>query len=462
LSTGKVEVVMHDGRLETPRTIGTEKGQIVETDTQGRFRFEGAPPETFDLIAAHETGFGLANCDAFAKSHEVRLEKWGRVEGRLAEGRRGYENKIWMAGLPNETWLQNRRSIRSETASSEDGRFIFEKVPAGWVEVGYLTMMGDALAPTSSVTSRTPIVVKAGETTMMKLGGEGRPIIGRFVPPADHNEPVYFGSGLRALVTSRPDMPRPANYNQMSQREQQDWYRQWRPTPEGKAYFNSIWQDLNWRQYAFRVNEDGSFRIEDVVPGKYDLTVWLEERATGQGRPEEIGGYNGKVEVPAMTQAVSNEPLDLGNLTLYINQPPLHVGDMAPLFEAKALDGNDVRLIDYRGKFVLLSFWQPVSNIELDRLKELHGTLSGSGRFQIIGLGGFDTLTEVRRYVAEHKIEWPEVFVGKTDDNEITKLYPPAGMPYIVLVDRDGKIAATDLRGQNLLDTVRRALGGMD
>ena len=108
-----------------------------------------------------------------------------------------------------------------------------------------------------------------------------------------------------------------------------------------------------------------------MIPGQYKFTVWLEERDGGQGRPEEIGNTTASIEAPAIPGGRTDEPFDLGNLTLAMHNPALHVGDMAPLFEAKTLDGKDIRLADYRGKFVLLSFWQPVSHPELDRLREV-------------------------------------------------------------------------------------------
>ena len=69
----------------------------------------------------------------------------------------------------------------------------------------------------------------------------------------------------------RPEPPRPANYNDMTKREQQDWYRQWRQTPEYRAYSDRIWHDPDWRHYTFRIREDGTFRIEDVIAGQYEL-----------------------------------------------------------------------------------------------------------------------------------------------------------------------------------------------
>jgi peroxiredoxin len=187
------------------------------------------------------------------------------------------------------------------------------------------------------------------------------------------------------------------------------------------------------------------------------MTVYLEEKSTGQGRQEEIGGYTSIVEVPPMAQAYSEEPLDVGDLVPKMRKP-LHAGDMAPLFEARTLDGQDIHLVDYRGKFVLLTFWAPEYDPELDRLKELHKTHGDTGKFQIIGLGGADTLEEVKSYVTENKIEWPVIYFGEKWDEGIAAQYGP----YILLIDPVGKIVATWLRAEKLTNTVRDAMQDTD
>jgi len=163
------------------------------------------------------------------------------------------------------------------------------------------------------------------------------------------------------------------------------------------------------------------------------------------------------IEIPEMTEAYRDEPLDLGELTLRMNNP-LHVGDTAPQFEAQTLDGKPIRLADYRGKFVLLNFWQPASHPELDRLKQLHADYGDPGKLQIIGLGGSDTLKEVQDYTVERKIEWPEIYFGEQWDQGIAKQYALPGLPYILLIDPEGKITATWLRNEELTVTVRKAL----
>jgi hypothetical protein len=454
LCTKDKGVIVQAGKL-TPTTWGGRSSEIVEADAQGRFSFRSRP-EQFHLVAAHDEGFAWVTNEQWTDDDGLRLEPWARIDGTLRIGREpGADKRVDLLNYINKNAIDQGVHFDYHTQTDARGRFAIEKVPPTWMEVGYLIRVGDS---TWTDTSRTPIHLQPGEDRKMTLGSEGRPVVGRFVPPEGYQGPVYFGGGLRALDTWRPELPKPDNYDQMSRREQQEWINNWVKTPEAEAFYDAIWHDLNRRHYTFRIQEDGTFRIEDVTPGKYNLTVWLEERLTGQGRPEEIGGYHGTVEVPPMAQAYMDEPLDLGDLTLKMRQPPLHVGDMAPLFEAKTLDGKDLRLIDYRGKLVLLSFWEPAFHPELDRLKELYRAYDGAGKLQIIGLGGSDTLEEVREFVVEHRIEWPEIYFGPTWDEGVAGRYALPGLPYILLVDPEGKIVATWLRGEKLTEAVEKAI----
>jgi len=449
LSTEKIGVLVADGKLQPIRS--DVESRIVQTDSQGVFDLGQMPDEDFDLIVAHEKGFSLVESGEFVEPGEIHLQPWCCIEGQLAEGRKATENKIWMSSLPNLTWFKHKREYRYETKCDERGHFVFDKVPPGWFEVGYLTRTGEN---SWSLTSRTPVVLKLGQTTKMRLGGEGRPVTGRFVPPQGYDMPIYFGNGLRSLATQRPERPRPDNYDRMTKRQQQQWYKEWYKTDEYRKFQDAYWHNKNWRQYAFSINKDGSFRIEDVIAGKYQFTVWIEERLTGQGRPEEIAGYYGTIEVPEIPGGRSDEPLDLGELELTMHNP-LRVGDIAPLFEAKTLDGKDLKLIDYRGKFVLLSFWQPVFHPEKQQLQELYDTYGGNRQLEIIGLGGNDTLEEVKNYVEENAIPWPQIYTGEEFKSGIAKDYGGFG---IFLIDPEGRIIAKDLRGDKLKSVVSEAI----
>jgi peroxiredoxin len=454
LCTSNKGVIVRAGKLVT-NTIGGRTTTIAETDADGLFDFSGWPDD-FHLVAAHDKGFAWVTKEQFVSPPEIRLQSWGRIEGRLYIGRdSGADEKVALMNYINKNAIDQGVRYDYETRTDARGDFAFEKVPPGWLEIGYITQMGRS---SWSYTNRTPVQIKPGRTFRLPLGGSGRPVIGRFVAPPGYEKQVYFGAGLRALDTVRPERPKPEDYDRMSKRQQQDWYNQWRKTPEAEVFYDNMWHDPGRRQYVFHIEPDGMFRIDDVIAGRYKFTVWIEEQFRGGGRPEEIASYYGALDVPEMPGGRSDEPLDVGELVLTMHEEPVRVGDIAPPFEAKTLDGDDLKLIDYRGRFVLLSFWQPVFHPEIEQLRELYDTYHPGGRLEIIGLGGQDTLEEVTKYVEENDIPWPQIYTGEDSKSAIAKEYALPGMPWIFLIDPDGKIIAKNLRGEKLRSAVLKAL----
>jgi len=449
--------------------------RIVATDTQGWFRFADKASEPFYVLAAHEGGFALVSGKEFKDKQEVRLKRWGRIEGRLARGWGGSDHRVWMRALPNHMGLRQQNAYLYDTPCGADGYFVFEKVPAGWFEVGYLLAIGDEF---EGFTARTPVAVRAGETTRVKVGGQGRPVVGRFVPPPCYRKPVYFGKGRRALLRIEEIGCSPEQWRQQASqydpytlatgfrtpdyflsadnRELWGRYERW---DDRDHRDDAIWSDGNWRGYAFPIHPDGSFRIDDVSPGTYDLRVTLSDRKANSVSDEPFAKYRATIEVPPTTEPATNQRFDLGTLTLDV----YGVGEMAPLFEAETISGERIRLLDFRGKFVLLSFWSttarayPVS--DLDRLKELDETYGANGHLQVLGINQSDSLKTVRQCIAEHKIEWPQIHSDAGWGQGIPGLYGVPNLPWFVLVDPEGKIACAGVRGrERLTSAVREAM----
>jgi hypothetical protein len=116
------------------------------------------------------------------------------------------------------------------------------------------------------------------------------------------------------LVTARPKIPYPDG---LDQREKQEWYKNWSKTEEGRLYWESWWHNKDCRHFVFAINKDGTFRIEDVPSGKYDLTVYIEELQPASGKPpREIAYFGDVINVPEIPGGRSDEPLDIGALEL--------------------------------------------------------------------------------------------------------------------------------------------------
>jgi hypothetical protein len=418
------------------RLMARRESLVVTTDAQGRFAFPEAP-DRFQVIAANETGFAWVDGKELVSSADIRLQPWGRVEGTLRIGRRaGARERVSLLQYSNGKVFEHHVSLGDEVRTDVHGRFMFEKVPPGWLVVGHAVPIGGAAW---TITGDLPAHVPSGQTVTVTAGGLGRPVVGRFVPSEGYTTPDNFRMGLYSMSTAQPERPRPDGFDRISIRERQQWYENWRATPQAQAYEKQVRYDPNNRRYHLSIERDGFFRIDDVIPGKYRTII--REQIAAPGHRRETGLYYGTIEVPAMAEPYTDEPLDLGNLVLRPCQN-FEIGDVAPPFEAKTLDGRDIRLVDYRGKFVLLNFWYPAYDPGLADLKYLYGTYGAAGKLQFIGLAGFGTLREVEDHIGEHGIQWPQIYCGQGWEVAIVEQYLPPGPSHNLLVDPEGKIVA--------------------
>jgi len=76
------------------------------------------------------------------------------------------------------------------------------------------------------------------------------------------------------------------------------------------------------RSYPLRFEQDGSFQIDDVPTGNYELRIHVTEPrkdgepAARRGPVKEIGSLTREVVVPEVAGGRSDKPLDLGLLQL--------------------------------------------------------------------------------------------------------------------------------------------------
>ena len=111
----------------------------------------------------------------------------------------------------------------------------------------------------------------------------------------------------------------------------------------------------------------------------------------------------------------------------------------APVFTARDLEGREVSSASLRGKVVLVNFWAtwcPPCRAEIPDLVLLQEKYRD--RLQIIGISEDESGPEVvRRFAAEHKINYPIVMTSP----EIEKMFPGiSALPTSFLIDRDFRI----------------------
>jgi peroxiredoxin len=127
--------------------------------------------------------------------------------------------------------------------------------------------------------------------------------------------------------------------------------------------------------------------------------------------------------------------------------PPLgEVNKPAPDFALPGLDGQEVRLSDYRGKVVLINFWgtwcEPCKD-ETPALQAIHQKLGDQG-LVIIGVdlrnqerGGPDGLADVRAFTERYGVTYPIALDVAGETARAFQIYP---IPTSFFIDPGGTI----------------------
>ena len=137
----------------------------------------------------------------------------------------------------------------------------------------------------------------------------------------------------------------------------------------------------------------------------------------------------------------------------------LAVGAVFPGIEGKALDGSAVSTAALKGKVVLVDFWAtwcPPCREELPNVLAAYEKFHAKG-FEVIAVSLDKDEGELKKFIEEKKLPWPQIFEGADD---LAGKFGVESIPTTYLIGADGKIVATELRGEALAQKLEVFLGG--
>jgi len=136
----------------------------------------------------------------------------------------------------------------------------------------------------------------------LTYGGTGRPVIGKVVLD-DPKQKIDWSSGHHTHMTRYPKPPEETRTPAA--------IRAWQQSGEYKEAV------AKHRTYMPDWQADGSFRIEDVPAGRHVLQLNFIESADDWSETS-LGSINREVEIPDIPGGQTDDPLDLGELTLAV------------------------------------------------------------------------------------------------------------------------------------------------
>lgn len=283
-----------------------QDGLIVNADSQGHFTLP-LYEKAISVVALNEEGFARVSLDELKTSPQLRLQKWGRIEGSLKMSRHPATNEtvvvqpvfqpssVRRINGTNDTVLKQSvavpliydfESFKSRT--DDHGQFEIALVPPGEVSLARLVDIGHGTREHRRLGN---VDVKAGQTEKVQYGEDGKTVIGKI---------VFDGTNTIDLQNSRASLHSPAASLLMKLKTAQSAEER-NALMQSEEFKKAI---ENARDYSASVAQDGTFRVEDVPPGKYELGVHEMSPGFRMARPPaEFRIFNSthEIVVPAGT-----------------------------------------------------------------------------------------------------------------------------------------------------------------
>ncbi|MFT4660085.1 MAG: thiol-disulfide isomerase/thioredoxin [Patiriisocius sp.] len=137
------------------------------------------------------------------------------------------------------------------------------------------------------------------------------------------------------------------------------------------------------------------------------------------------------------------------------------IDEIAPEIAMKNPEGQVVSLSSLRGKYVLIDFWASwcgPCRRENPSVVAMYNKYKDKG-LEIYGVSLDKDLNKWKKAIAKDGLEWPHVSDLAGWNSAAAAKYGVKSIPHTVLLDKEGKIIATKLRGNALENKIEELLG---
>ena len=257
---------------------------------------------------------------------------------------------------------------------------------------------------------------------------------------------------------------------------------------------NEVMNLMNWdgyRGYQLMIGiSQGVYRIPGIddqakqeVSGKFYDMLGNESRARMRFLAEHYADRNSVLAVLPSLRGEENEELVQQVLSRLESKNPnyapllkykaemaeakaqkerLAEGKVAPEFSFPTPDGKKkLGPQDFKGKILVLDFWASwcgPCRQEIPHLKEAFEAYNEKG-VEFLSVSIDKDGNAWRKAMKDENMPWAQVQAPKAG-KDVMKLYQFSGIPYILVLDQEGRIVGKNLRGQKLMDKLEEMVNG--
>jgi len=222
---------------------------------------------------------------------------------------------------------------------------------------------------------------------------------------------------------------------------------------------DTLW--INYMKDGYdRISKDRDFRIKYLVNKYKDQpTVLYALNSLNPKRDRELIMStldNLTKKFPNLDQAKNRKKEILDGIA---QAEKIADGQKTPDFAFPDVNGKKWGPKDFKGKYLIIDFWASwcgPCRQEIPHLKEVYKKYKDQG-LEILSVSVDAKPADWKKAMAEERMAWPQI--NAVESKPVMAAYLFSGIPYLVVVDKEGKIVEKNVRGESLDKAMKKIFG---